>query len=118
MYSDFVLAAKSGLTRVAAWIALLMALEASLAAQVSVTISPPVVTLATMAVQDFKATVVGSTNTAVRWEVDGISGGNSTDGLISTTLLGTANAALYLCPFQPSQSRLRLRYSRFPSRSE
>jgi Protein of unknown function (DUF1565) len=67
-------------------------------AQVSVTISPSTVTLATLATQSFTATVTGSTNTAVNWEVDGVSGGNSTAGLVSTTVLGTANEGIYLAP--------------------
>lgn len=60
-------------------------------AQVSVTISPTSVTLATLATQQFTATVSGSTNTAVTWEVSGVVGGNSSAGLIST-------AGLYLGP--------------------
>jgi hypothetical protein len=51
-----------------------------------------------MATQSFTATVSGSTNTAVTWQVSGISGGNSTNGLVSTTILGTSNEAIYLAP--------------------
>jgi hypothetical protein len=68
----------------------------SAAAQVSVSISPSLVTLATLAAQPFTATVTGSANTAVTWQVNGVSGGNSTNGLVSTTILGTANETLYL----------------------
>jgi hypothetical protein len=68
------------------------------AAQVSVTISPSSVTLATLATQAFTATVSGNSNTAVTWEVNGVSGGSSSAGLISTTVLGTANEAIYLGP--------------------
>jgi Protein of unknown function (DUF1565) len=67
-------------------------------AQVSVTISPSSVTLATLATQAFTATVSGSSNTAVTWEVNSVAGGNSTAGLISTTVLGTSNEAIYLGP--------------------
>ena len=67
-------------------------------AQVSVTISPSLITLATSATQPFTATVTGSTNTAVTWQVNGVSGGSSTNGLISTTVLGTSNEAIYLGP--------------------
>jgi len=67
-------------------------------AQVSVTISPTTATLATLANQPFTATVSGSTNTAVTWQVNGVSGGNSTVGLVSTTIPGTSNEALYLGP--------------------
>src|SRR5579884_2969875 len=66
--------------------------------QVSVSISPSTVTLATLATQQFTATVSGNANTAVTWEVNGVSGGNSTAGLISTTVLGTANEALFVAP--------------------
>jgi hypothetical protein len=75
-----------------------LSLPASLIAQVSVTISPSTVTMATLATQSFTATVSGSTNTAVTWEVNGISGGNSTNGLLSTTVLGSTNEAIYLAP--------------------
>jgi Protein of unknown function (DUF1565) len=67
-------------------------------AQVSVTISPSSITLATLATQAFTATVSGNANTGVSWQVNGVSGGNSTAGLISTTVLGTANEAIYLGP--------------------
>lgn len=66
--------------------------------QVSVSISPSLVTMATLATQSFTATVSGSTNTAVTWQVNGVSGGNSTNGLISTTVLGTASEAIFLAP--------------------
>jgi len=67
-------------------------------AQVTVTISPTLITMATSATQPFTATVTGSTNTAVTWQVNGVSGGGSTNGLISTTVLGTSNEAIYLGP--------------------
>src|SRR5437764_10792528 len=67
-------------------------------AQVTVTISPTTATLATLANQPFTATVSGTTNTAVTWKVSGVSGGNSTLGLVSTTIPGTSNEALYLGP--------------------
>lgn len=77
---------------------LIAAFSLTSAAQVSVTISPSLVTLATAATQPFTATVTGSTNTAVTWQVNAASGGSPTTGLISTTILGTANEALYLGP--------------------
>jgi Protein of unknown function (DUF1565) len=76
----------------------LVALSTSVVGQVSVTISPSAVTMATLATLPFTATVTGSSNTAVTWQVNGVSGGNSTNGLVSTTVLGTANEALYLAP--------------------
>jgi len=42
----------------------------------------------------FSATVTGTTNTAVSWEANGIVGGDSADGTISTTGLYTAPAVL------------------------
>ena len=99
---DFVYFVKLGfaqmtfVTRVTVLALLAAGLSAPLAAQVSVTISPSLVTMATMATQSFTATVTGSSNTAVTWQVNGVTGGNSTNGLLSTTVLGTANEALYL----------------------
>jgi len=73
-------------------------LTTQLSAQVSVSISPSLATMATLATQSFTATVSGSSNTAVTWQVNGISGGNSTAGLVSTTVLGTTNEAIFLAP--------------------
>lgn len=75
-----------------------IAFTTQLAGQVSVSISPSLITTATLATQSFTATVTGSSNTAVTWQVNGVSGGNSTNGLVSTTVLGTANEALFLAP--------------------
>jgi len=76
----------------------LVGLGSPSSAQVSVTISPSVITVATLATQSFTATVTGSTNTAVTWQVNGVGGGSSANGQVSTTVLGTANEALYLAP--------------------
>lgn len=70
----------------------------SLSAQVSVTISPSTITLATLATQSFTATVSGSTNIGVTWQVNGVSGGTAANGLVSTTVLGTSNEAIFLAP--------------------
>lgn len=78
--------------------ALWICFSAQLSAQVSVSISPSVVTLATLATQPFTATVSGSTNTGVTWQVSGVTGGNSTNGLVSTTVLGTTSEAIFLAP--------------------
>lgn len=67
-------------------------------AQVSVAISPSSLTTATNATETFTATVTGTTNTAVTWEVNGVQGGSSTAGVISTTVPGTTDEALYLAP--------------------
>ena len=95
---------QSGISRGTAWVYLVglpllfAVLQGYARSQVSVTISPTTVTLATLATQPFTATVSGSTNTAVTWQVNGVSGGNSTVGLVSTTVPGTSNEALYLGP--------------------
>ncbi|SRR5579872_384571 len=60
-------------------------------ASVTITISPTSATVATGAQQQFTATVTGTTNTGVSWQVNGTAGGDSTDGTIS-------NAGLYLAP--------------------
>lgn len=61
---------------------------------ISVTSTPAGVTnIYTSATQQFNATVVGETNTAVNWLVDTVAGGNSTVGTIDTTGLYTAPSA-------------------------
>ena len=52
---------------------------------VSVTITPKSANLSVGATQPFTASVSGSSNTAVTWSVDGINGGNSSSGTISTS---------------------------------
>ena len=52
---------------------------------VSVTISPTVASLTVGSNQQFTAQVTGTTNTSVAWSVDGVNGGNSTVGTISST---------------------------------
>ncbi len=59
---------------------------------ISVSISPTTALLAVSTTQQFTATVTGTTNTAVTWSVDGVNGGNTTVGTISTTGLYTAPA--------------------------
>jgi hypothetical protein len=81
-----------------ACVLLAVVITANTAAQVSVRISPSIISLGTMATQPFTATVTGSSNTAVTWQVNGVSGGTSTNGLVSTTILNTANEALFLAP--------------------
>ena len=44
--------------------------------QVAVSISPSLATLATLATQQFTATVTGGSNTVIIWEVNGVAGGN------------------------------------------
>ena len=51
---------------------------------VSITISPTSVSVAGGATQQFMATVTGSTNTAVTWQVNGATGGDAINGTIDT----------------------------------
>ena len=57
---------------------------------VGITVSPATATVAAGGTQQFQATVTGTTNTAVQWEVNNIAGGNAQFGTISTTGLYTA----------------------------
>lgn len=61
---------------------------------VSVTVSPASVSIATGKTQQFKASVINSSDTAVTWQVDGVTGGNSTVGTIDATGLYTAPVAV------------------------
>jgi hypothetical protein len=60
------------------------------ASNVTVSVSPGTMTLGTFLTQQFTATVTGSTNTAVVWEVNGLIGGAVTTGTISTSGLYSA----------------------------
>ncbi len=57
---------------------------------VAVSVSPASAALLTGETQQFTATVTGSTNTAVTWAVNGVTGGNATVGAISSSGLYTA----------------------------
>ena len=57
---------------------------------VTVAVDPPTVTLLAAASQTFSATVANTTNTAVSWTVNGVVGGNSTTGTITTAGVFTA----------------------------
>jgi len=63
---------------------------------VSVVVTPSTASLGTFGKQNFTATVTGSTNTAVSWMVNGVTGGNSTTGVISAT--GVYSAPLSIAP--------------------
>ena len=65
--------------------ALVLLLITSAGAQVTVTVKPRTAGLTFTEKQQFTATVSGTTNHSVRWSVDGITGGNSTVGTISTS---------------------------------
>jgi hypothetical protein len=60
----------------------------------AVSISPSNPSVFLSATQQFTATVTNSSNTAVTWQVNGVTGGNSTTGTISAAGLYTAPGAL------------------------
>lgn len=61
---------------------------------IKVSVSTPTSTALLGTTQQFTATVAGSSNTAVTWSVNGIVGGNSTTGTITSAGLYTAPADL------------------------
>lgn len=61
---------------------------------VSVTLSPASVSVATGKTQQFQASVIHTSDTAVTWQVNGVTGGNSTVGTIDANGLYTAPAAV------------------------
>jgi hypothetical protein len=61
---------------------------------VSVSISPTSARVALGTTQQFTANVVGATNSAVSWQVNGVVGGNGTVGTVSSTGLYTAPSAI------------------------
>lgn len=63
-----------------------------------VSVSPKNALVAVSATQQFTAAVTFSTNTAVNWQVDGVTGGNSTYGTIGTGGLYTAPSTVPASP--------------------
>lgn len=61
---------------------------------VSVTISPTSATVRVSATWQFTATVTNATNTSVSWEVNGVAGGNSSVGTVSSSGLYKAPTAV------------------------
>jgi hypothetical protein len=61
---------------------------------VTITISPSVVTLGLGGEQQFTPNISGTTNSNVTWKVNGVTGGNSTIGAISSSGLYKAPAAV------------------------
>ena len=57
---------------------------------VTISISPTSATLAAAGTQQFTATVTNASDTSVTWQVNNVTGGNSTTGTISTGGLYTA----------------------------
>jgi hypothetical protein len=73
------------------------ATNTSASAQVAVfvmSISPSSATIAPSGAQQFTATIQGLTNTAVTWSVDGVAGGNSSNGTITSSGLYSAPSAI------------------------
>src|SRR3954469_9315960 len=68
---------------------LALVLSVGAAAQVSVSVHPKTAGLTFTQTQQFTATVSNTTNKSVRWTVDGVTGGNSTVGTISSSGLYT-----------------------------
>jgi uncharacterized protein YjdB len=73
----------------------------TVSASATVTVTPPTITLsptsasvALSSTLQFKATVSGATNTSVTWSVNGVNGGNSTVGTVSSAGLYTAPSTL------------------------
>jgi hypothetical protein len=67
--------------------------QVTILAGITVVVSPSSVSVEVGAVQQFTATVTGTSNTAVSWEVNNVAGGNSTVGTISSNGLYKAPAA-------------------------
>jgi hypothetical protein len=58
------------------------------------TVVPPMATVRGGETAQFSATISGSSNQTVRWEVSGVAGGNKTVGTVSTKGLYTAPSTL------------------------
>src|SRR6516165_4304990 len=61
---------------------------------ITVSVSPSTVNVALGAQTQFKATVTGTSNTAVTWEVNGVTGGSGSTGTISSSGNYTAPATV------------------------
>jgi len=61
---------------------------------VTVTVAPPSANVRADATQSFRATVTGSSNTSVTWQVNGVAGGSAGTGTISSSGLYTAPATV------------------------
>jgi uncharacterized protein DUF1565 len=60
---------------------------------VSITITPTTASVVASKTQQFTASVTGTTNTAVNWRVNGVSGGDSSTGTVSSSGMYTAPPA-------------------------
>ncbi|MBV9145978.1 MAG: hypothetical protein JO065_08665, partial [Acidobacteria bacterium] len=72
--------------------------SSSTTSTVTVTVTPATVSVPAGTTQQFTASVTGSTNTAVTWDVAGIAGGDAVNGTISSTGLYTAPIAVPTTP--------------------
>ncbi len=70
------------------------AVTVTAAQAVAISISPTSASVVTAKTQQFTPTVTGTTNMAVSWQVNGVAGGDSTHGTISTSGLYTAPSAV------------------------
>ena len=68
--------------------------SAAPAAVFTMSTSPSLTTVAPSGTMQFSATIQGLANTGVTWSVDGVAGGNATNGTIASTGLYTAPFAL------------------------
>ncbi|MFN7985419.1 MAG: DUF1800 family protein [Vicinamibacterales bacterium] len=75
----------------------------TLQAPVKVSVTPTAASVAPGATQSFVASVTGSTNTAVTWQVNGVAGGSASVGTISAAGLYTAPSSI------PSPSTVSVR---------
>jgi hypothetical protein len=85
-----------------ALLALLVCSSLAAFAQVTVSLRPRRAPVTLKVKQQFTATVSGTTNTGITWSVDGVGGGNSTVGTISTS-------GLYTPPATPGTHTVRAR---------
>src|SRR6266536_2345031 len=83
---------------------------ASVQAQVTISISPTSVSIPKNTNKQFAATVTGTTNTGVKWYVDGVLGGASGTGTISTS-------GLYTAPATAGSHTVRITSNADPSKS-
>ena len=68
--------------------------QVTVAAAITVAVSPGTATVAVSTAQMMTATVANSTNMTVSWQVNGVAGGNTTVGTISTSGMYTAPAMI------------------------
>jgi DNA-binding beta-propeller fold protein YncE len=74
---------------------------------IRVAITPSTATIAPGDSYTFTANVTGTTNTAVTWEVNGVAGGDVTDGFI-TSGGGNGNTATYVAPLSNPPSSVTI----------